>query len=235
MELGNYTLIELLNGCFSFIFVIFSLIIGFMMFYKYFKFKHDVLITTGLCWTFMITAWFRISFNFPLVLLFHVEIPYSVGRVIDSIFIPIAIICWVYTFSTLIYPNHQKILVLIYIIISIIYEIITIYLLFVDPQSVVIIVSTFDSTYGLIPLIYSVFIIITFLITGALFALQSQKSDDPKIRLKGQFLFIAFILFSTASLLDAVLITSILALIIIRITLILSSLIYYLGFHLPEK
>ncbi len=235
MGIQNLTITELLYGSLSFVFVILSLILGLLILSKYFKYKHKSMITTGLTWIFMTSGWWRITLNFPLVILFDVEVPHIVGRIIDSVFIPIAVICWIYTFTTLAYPKYKKSLLIIYSAISVVYEIVIIYLIITDPESVIIIISTFNSKYALYPYIFSIFAIVSFLVTGSLFTRQSLQSDDPKIRLKGKFLIIAFILFTIAAIFDAGVLMDVFTLILIRIILIFSALTYYMGFLLPER
>ena len=226
---------EVLYGSLSFTFVIISLIIGIIILLKYFKYKYQALVTTSLTWILMTSGWWRITINFPLVILFDTEVPHTFGRIIDSVFIPVAIMCWMYTFSTLCYPQYRKHLLSVYLIVCIVYEIILIYLIFTNPESIIIIISPFNSKYTMIPYIFSIFAILTFLVTGALFTRLSLKSEDPKIRLKGKFLLIAFILFTIGAIFDAGVMMDVFTLILVRIILIASAFSYYLGFLLPEK
>jgi hypothetical protein len=80
-----------------------------------------------------------------------------------------------------------------------------------------------------------VFGILTFIITGILFTRNSLKSEDPKLRLKGKFLITAFICFTIGAIFDAGVNMDVLTLVVIRAILITSSILYYMGFLLPDK
>ena len=235
MGIEDLTQVELLYGSFSFIFVVISLIMGLKILIKYFEVKRVEFITIGLAWILMTSGWWRITINFPLVILFDTEVPHIIGIIIDSIFIPIAIICWIYSFCTLVYPNLKKRIMAIYLVICIIYEIGLVILIITDPDQVVTIISTFNSKYNLYPYLFSIFGILTFIITGILFTRKSLQSEDPRIRWKGKFLLAAFILFTIGAIFDAGVRMDVITLIIVRSILITSSILYYMGFLLPNK
>jgi len=123
----------------------------------------------------------------------------------------------------------------IYLIICLIYEIILVYLIITDPDQVVTIISTFNSKYNLYPYLFSIFGILTFNITGILFAKKSLRSEDLKIRWKSKFLLFAFILFTIGAIFDAGIRMDVITLVIVRSILIVSSILYYMGFLLPDK
>lgn len=235
LGIEDLTQVELLYGSFSFIFVVISLIMGLKILIKYFEVKRVEFITIGLAWILMTSGWWRITINFPLVILFDTEVPHIIGIIIDSIFIPIAIICWIYSFCTLVYPNLKKRIMAIYLVICIIYEIGLVILIITDPDQVVTIISTFNSKYNLYPYLFSIFGILTFIITGILFTRKSLQSEDPRIRWKGKFLLAAFILFTIGAIFDAGVRMDVITLIIVRSILITSSILYYMGFLLPNK
>ncbi|MFX0070602.1 MAG: hypothetical protein ACFFAO_05865 [Candidatus Hermodarchaeota archaeon] len=235
MGIEDLTQIELLYGSLSFLFVVISIIMGFKILLKYFEYKRIEFVTLGLTWILMTSGWWRITFNFPLVILFDTEVPHIIGITIDSIFIPIGVLCWMYSFCVLVYPKYMKPIMIIYSIICGIFEILIITFIIINPDLVVIIYSTFNSKYTLIPYIFMIFAILTFLITGLLFTKKSFKSEDPKIRWKGRFLFLAFLLFTIGAIFDSGINMDAFTLVIIRSILILSSISYYLGFLLPDK
>jgi hypothetical protein len=235
LGLADLTQVELLYGSFSFIFVVISIIMGLKILIKYFELKRVEFITIGLAWVFMTSGWWRISLNFPLVILFDTEVPHIIGITIDSIFIPVAILCWMYSFCTLVYPNSLKKVMTIYLLICVIYEIILVYLIITDPDQVVTIISTFNSKYNLYPYLFSIFGILTFIVTGIIFAMKSVKSEDPKIRWKSKFLLLAFILFTIGAIFDAGIRMDVFTLVAVRSILIISSILYYMGFLLPDK
>ncbi len=235
LGLEDLTQVELLYGSFSFIFVVISILMGLKILLKYFEVKRAEFITIGLTWILMTSGWWRITLNFPLVILFDTEVPHIIGITIDSIFIPVALLCWIYAFCVLVYPNSLKKIMVLYLVICVIYEIILVYLIIIDPDQVVTIYSTFNSKYNLYPYLFSIFAIITFIVTGILFARKSFESEDLKIRWKGRFLLMAFLLFTIGAIFDAGIRMDVFTLILVRSILILSSVLYYMGFLLPDK
>ena len=53
-------------------------------------------------------------------------------------------------------------------------------------------------------MLYIPYVLLIFLITGLHFAYVASKSDNPDVRLRAKFLFIAIISFTTGALLDSV-------------------------------
>ena len=73
--------------------------------------------------------------------------------------------------------------------------------------------------------------LIVVLVTGLLFARESLKSDEPTLRLKAQFLRVAFISYFFAGM-------GVMAQIfdfMVSIFLIISAFTFYFGFALPKK
>lgn len=235
MGLADLTQMEILYGSLSFLFVLISLLIGLRILLKYFQYNEKTMITVGLAWIFMTSGWWRITFNFPLVILFDIEMPHLLGIIIDSVFIPIGLLCWIYSFSNLAYPDSKKRIMSVYSGICIIYEVILIILIAIDPDLVINIISTFNSKYRLYPYLFSIFGILSFLVTGVLFTRQSLRSEDPRIHWKGRFLLGAFVLFTLGAVFDAGIMMDVLTLVLIRIVLITSAILYYMGFLLPDK
>ena len=112
-----------------------------------------------------------------------------------SIFLFIGLfLLWMWAFTDLIFKNQQKIIVGIYAIIGIAFDIYLIYYLFIvnDPSIIGELTGVLDTTYNGIAAYYSIFIVLTLLITGILFGHESLKSDNLEIKLKGKLLIIAF-------------------------------------------
>jgi hypothetical protein len=71
-------------------------------------------------------------------------------------------------------------------------------------------------------------------VSGILFGKESLGSENKEIRLKGQFLIAAFIFFFIGALMDAAIPLSPEILVITRIILIVSALLFDIGFFFPE-
>lgn len=71
------------------------------------------------------------------------------------------------------------------------------------------------------------------LILGLSLAITSIRAPNKEIKLKGKILFVAFFTFSLGAILDALL-YSVLGNIIARSIMVISSIIFYIGFILPN-
>ena len=84
--------------------------------------------------------------------------------------------------------------------------------------------------------IVSIFLLAIVLITGVKFALESIKSDDKALKLKGKLLILAFLLFTGGAVLETVFSTELteVTVVLVRILLVSASIMFYLGFILPD-
>ena len=72
-------------------------------------------------------------------------------------------------------------------------------------------------------------------ITGLILALKSLKVDNPAIKMRGKMIFLAIPSFTIGAALDSILgAVNPVLIVFIRIILILSAILFYLGFVLPE-
>ena len=233
---------ETLTGSLSLTIVIISSIIGLKIVSKYFKLKQRQLLLVGLTWILLCEIWWSSAFSFLAALVtgegFTPEIYFTLG----NLFVPIALLMWLTAFTDLlVYKKKQKLILLIAAITGLIYYIIFFYFIFTDVSVIGIMFNAVDARYELFPLIYLISVLLVFFVTGILFARVSMRSDNPEIKLKGKFFFLAVILFTIGAALDglkpflfdnpAILNAT---LIINRIILIISSLAYYSGFLLPR-
>jgi len=235
MGLESLTQLELIQVTFSLIFVVISLIVGFRILLKYFNLKNKIFITVGLTWIFLSSPWWGNAISFFTFMLTEKEIPLFWDLLLGNIFIPFAVILWIYSFSELVYPHLKRKLILIYLIISIPYEIFLIIFFFIDIEIIGKSTARFNTEHNLYPFMYQVFAILTALISGIILARESLKSDDVKIRIKGKFLLIGFVSFTFAATFDAAIPMDPITLAIIRTILISSAIEYYLGFLLPDR
>ncbi|MHA1669226.1 MAG: hypothetical protein ACTSV5_01480 [Promethearchaeota archaeon] len=215
--------------------MIISLIVGTRILLKYFSFNNKELIMVGLAWICLSSPWWSAPFSFLTYFFFGVLWDVHIFFIIGNIFIPVAIICWIYSFAALAYQNLKKILLIVYILICTIFLIFFLIFIVIDIDCIGEFDGTFDARYLSFTRIFQAFAIISALVTGILFALKSMKSSDPKIQWKGRFLLIAFISFSIAAIFDSGFELGIIGVILIRFLLISSAIEYYLGFLLPDR
>ncbi len=226
--------IEILNGTFSLICVVISTIVGIIIASRYLTHKQKILLLVGITWIGVFSPWWPSTISFVLVLVtgkgLTLQLYFLIGLIPGA---PILII-WIYAFSELTYKKYQKILVSIYTIIGIIFEVLLIYFILNDPSVIGELKGLLDVTYKSIALYYAVFIVISVLITGILFGRESLGSENPELRLKGYLLIAAFVSWSIGAILDAALPLNIITLTIARLILISSALEFYCGFLLPK-
>jgi hypothetical protein len=235
MGLADLTDIEILQGTFTLIFCIISIILGLRIFSKYFSLKHKELIYVGLAWALLSSAWWGSSFSFLFIVLFDYKFEPFLYLLIGNIFIPIAIINWMYAIGILMYPESKNKIVAIFIIFGIFYETLLIVFLITNPSLVGVIRGTFYYQPSLIFMILQIVALLITITTGILFSTKSMKSEDLEIKWKSRFLLSGFILFTIGAGIDAVITLTPLLLVIVRLILILAAILYYLGFLLPDR
>ena len=234
MGIEELSELDILHGIFTTLFVVVSLLVGLRILLKYFEHRRNELITVGLAWMTISTPWIGNSLSFLLYITFEYRLELVPYLFMENIFIPLALICWIYSFSTLVYPRLVKKLTILFVLICIPYEIFLIIALIINPEMIGTLEGMFDSHHTIIPNAFRVFGIFVVLITGIIFARTSMKSEDPTVQWKGRFLLIGMVSFTIGALLDAVLTFTPLDLVLVRLLLISSSIEYYLGFFLPD-
>jgi len=228
------TPLEILNGTFSLIFVIVSLIVGLFIASRYLQIKNRTLLLVGITWIGLTTPWLPSTISFIVYLITSTGLTPVIYFTIGNIASPLILVIWILAFTDLRFKNRQKLLVIIYSIIGITYEVYLVYFLVVDPNIIGDLTGIFDVTYKGIVLLFAMFIVINVLVTGVLFGQQSLRSKDSIIRLKGKFLIVAFISWGIGAIMDAALPLNIFTLTIARVILISSAIEFYIGFILPR-
>jgi len=238
-------LVDILQGSFSLIFVVISLIIAFTILSKYFEYKNRLLILVGISWLGISFPWIPDSISFLMNLIVQQSLPVFWYFIIGNVFLPVALLTWLIAYTDMIRKSAQKKVILITVILSIIFEISFFTLLFLDISLIGVInpIRPFTVEFGIFITVYLLIIIAVMLISGVIFAQKSVKSEDREIRLKGKLLRAAFITFTIAAVLDSMLGTifedptdPLLAIfvVVVRILLMLSAIEFYGGFLLPR-
>jgi hypothetical protein len=235
ISISELTELQILNGSMTLVFMILSLIIGFKILLRYYEIKQKEFITVGLSWIFLTSAWWGTSLSFLLILLFNYAFDPITYIYIGNAFVPALVILWPYSVCSLLNYKRKNLILAIFLIISVIYEIFLAIFIVVNPDMI----ATYEGLFYLKPrgigLVYIVLAILTFIVFSLLFILRSFRSEDPKIRLKGKLLLLAVILFTTASVINALIMLTAVTLIVVRILLILGAIFFYFGFLLPQS
>jgi len=238
-------LVDYLQGSFSLIFVIISLIIGITILSKYPKFKSRLYLLVGISWIGVANPWMPDSISFLMNLFVQQSLDIGWYFIIGNCFIPIALIAWLTAFTDMIYRDAQKKVLIVSIVLSIIFEIVFFILFFLDMDLIGVINPSrpFTVEFDIFITVYLLLVILVMVITGVIFAQKSVKLEDREVRLKGKLLRAAFITFTVAAILDSLLgsifenptdpFLSVLV-VVVRILLIFSALEFYGGFLLPK-
>ena len=235
-------ILDFLQGSFSLIFVIISIIIALKILSKYFEYKTRTYIFVSLSWIGVASPWFPDSISFLKILIFNAPLEPEWYFIIGNSLLPVFLLCWLTAYTDLLYKDKQKLILSIFIVIGVIFEIIFFYLLFTDIDEIGVFLRPFQVEFGTLITISFIMFIAILLITGVLFARQSIRSEKPDVSLRGKFLLIAFISFTIGAIFDSA-IGSILEatdpllpffVVIIRLILISSALEFYCGFILPK-
>lgn len=234
MELSQ---IEILQGIFSLIFVAITFIIAIKIMLKYFEKRNRDFILFGLAWIGLSNPWIPDAITFIMILLTGSPLNPALYFIIGFAFFPVLIYCWMVAFASFVYEDKQKYILIMYAIISIIFEIAFFYLLFTDIDQLGVFKTPFQVEFGLMMIIFLIINGIYALVTGLLFSIRSIKIDnDPEINLRGKLLIVAFLSFSIAVIVDTTLGSFDPVWIFFnRILLMFSGVFFYMGFILPER
>jgi hypothetical protein len=228
---------EVLNGIFSIISVIISVIVGLKIASKYFEFKKREFLLVGITGILMSEPWWPSSISFISAITGGPGLTLQEYLFIGNLLVPFSVFIWLIAFTDLLYKDQQKKVLLIWGIAAIIYQIFFFIFLFVEP-SVLADLGGFcmcvDIEYKSFARYFLFAIAAITLITGALFAKESLKSDNPEMKLRGKFLMFAFISWFFGAVMDALLPMSELTVFVFRSILITSSFCFYIGFIMPD-
>ncbi|MHA2394459.1 MAG: hypothetical protein ACXAEX_21175 [Promethearchaeota archaeon] len=238
-------LVDILQGSFSLIFVIISLIIGLTILSKYFEHKNRLFILVGISWIGVANPWMPDSISFLMNLIIQESLQVEWYFIIGNSFIPIALLTWLIAYTDMIRKKSQKKVVILTVVLSVIFEIVFFILFFIDITLIgeISLSRPFTVDFGIFITVYLLIVILAMLVTGINFAQKSVRSEDREIKLKGKLLRGAFITFTIAAILDSLLGTifetptdPLLAImvVLVRILLIISALEFYGGFLLPR-
>jgi len=218
--------------------------LGAIVLAKAIKTKQIIIFMFFLAILFTLSPWYPSGMGYMYWVFTHGEIfSYEFYILLGTVGIPIAIIAWLYVYMGTINPKKRKLVLLIFGMLSIIYEIYIFYnLFFAEGAPVMEALGTFefydnptDIKYHSLVLIFLAGFICTAVITGIHFSLTSMKiKENKELQWKGRFLFIAFLMFGFAATFDAIIPMETFLLVVIRLILMATTVFFYLGFILPK-
>ena len=232
-----------ISGLIALISVSITTFLGLIVLIKYFKTRQFLIFNFFLCIIFTSSPWYPSGLGYLYWIITGEVLLYQAYVLIGTVGIPIAIIAWLNVYMSTLNPKKKKLVLILYGILSIFFELYLFYFLFIAPGAPV------DSLLGVIldptnpmninykgfVLVFLGLSILTACITGIHFAATSMKSEEiPEIRWKGRFLLIAFILFGISAISDAIIEMTPFLLVLMRSFLVIANFFFYLGFILPK-
>lgn len=215
------------------LFVLINLVCGLKIASKYFQTKTLEMLLIGVAWIGLAFLWIADAYKF--IYDFYYDSP-TLGIVLVNLIlvmgiIPLPVVLWVAGFTILldIRKRNRKIIIIVIGVAFIILEILLFSSFLSNPNY-----SSYhySSIYNYI--IYIICLLLV-LITGIIFSVQALKSKRTKIQIKGKLLLLAFILLTIGALIDTIFTyEDFIFNMISRGILIISSVLFYVGFMLPD-
>ena len=225
---------EIVNGTLSLCLVIIYIIVGFFIALKYRKRKDRVYILFGIGYMTIIQSWYPSSISFLLAIFTGKGLPPIQYFIIGTVAIPLCGICLLTAVTDMFLKEKQKLILLIYLFLFIIFEITFFYFIFTDPSQIGELKGPIDVEYKSFVTYFLAFILISILVFGILFGIESIRTEDPEMTLRGKILIIGFCLFVVCAFIDSSIPLNVMMLTLVRIGLILTAIIFYCAFVLPE-
>jgi hypothetical protein len=232
-----------ISGLTALIAVLIGFLLGLIVLIKFFKTKQFLIFNFFLCIIFTLSPWYPSGLGYLYWFITGEFLNYQIYVLIGTVGVPIAILAWLNVYMSTINPKKKKLVLILYGILSIFFELYLFYFLLLAPGAPV------DSLLGIIHdpanpmdmdykgfvLIFLGLSILTACITGFHFAAKSMKKEElPEIRWKGRFLLIGFLFFGISAIFDAIIEMDPILLILMRSILALATFLFYLGFILPR-
>ncbi|TFF96477.1 MAG: hypothetical protein EU547_06405 [Promethearchaeota archaeon] len=236
-------LIFQVSGITALLSICIGFITGSIVLYRAIKTRERIIFSFFLAVVFTLSPWFPSGFGY-LIWLFTQGgfLDQSFYILIGTIAIPVAIIAWLDVYMATIRPQNRKLVLIIFSVLSIIFEIYLFYFLYFSPNApfyeilgiITTAVNPVDIDYKGFVLVYLAIVVISACGTGIHFSYTSLKIEEKAMKWKGRFLFLAFCFFGIAAISDAMIDLGPIFIIIIRLILILANLFFYMGFLLPK-
>ena len=221
-------------GLFSVIIVAFNTFTGLTIASKYFKYKRRIFLLMGFAWVLLACPWWPSSTSFILALMTGNGLPVQQYILIGNVCMPIITVFLAVAYADLKYQKNVKTVAIIMIISIIPFEIYLVYFIIFDVSQLGILHGIVDIEYVGFLRYYMIGQVILGVTIGILIAIGNMRSDDPEVRWKGLFLLLAFLLFPLGALTDAILPLTVITVIIFRCVMVLSSILFYFAFLLPN-
>lgn len=218
--------------------VLFSVTIGIFIATRYFKYGDRNFLYIGFSWIGLNSGWWPTSLSFLTTLILGTPLSDSLYFAVGNIGIPLFAMIWIFAITDLMYQEKKKLILLLYGLFVGIFEALTITSLIIYPFPNLLgkVKGPVDVEYAPFYGLYLIAITFSIVLTGIIFARKSIKSKKKINQLKGKFLIVAFITYFVGAIFDAMFPLSevIALLLIVRVALIISGFLFYLGWIMPN-
>ena len=227
---------NIVSAIFSLILIIVIILIGLIISLHYFRTKRRTFLLMGMAWVLLSMLWWSSVINVFLLIIN----PDGIGLTGEWYFfftgvsLPICFFFFVTALTDLTFNKYQRYFQLLVIIIGVIYYVVSFSLIFTQPRLIIIKDDAFGVKNSLLSSSFLIFFIIMVLFLGITFAVQSMKSENHVVRVKGTLLLIALILFPIGGFLDFIPTNIDFLDFLDRVLIILSAIIFYFGFIMPD-
>jgi len=235
MGLEGLTELQIFSGFIGLVSMAITFILAIKIISKYLTYKRIEFLAIGLMMIFITSSWWGATLAFVLYVFFNTELSYVLYIFMSFGFMWVASLLWMYAFSYLVYPKSKMKITSIFLVISILYMILFIIFLTTNPSLIATRVGRFDTENGSYTLIFSLFNLTVSIITNIIFLKHCLRSDDPKIQWRGKLIFISLILFTIGAIFDSAATINPISLFIVRLILVLSSILGYIGWIMPDR
>ena len=169
------TPLDILNGSMSIVQVIINVIVGLMLISKYKKYKSRPLLFMGISMILLSEVWFTHGLALILILTTGSGLSPEMFFLCAFTLIPWATLAWMVVITELMYKDKQKLILSIYAIFGVIYNLIFFYLLFTNITLIGQLENPIDPHTGTFITVFLLIILINVFITGFLFFYKSDK------------------------------------------------------------
>ena len=226
-ELTKY---EMTTGIILFIVMILQFGLSVVLLAKYSSTKDKRVLYFSLFMAFGTLAFLSISINFINILVTGNSIGAFPYLLIAFGIAPISVLFWMILMTELMYQNKRKIILGLFLIYWIVVRIMFFYLLFTDIDSLATNIWIGGLQQGIFLRVVQVIRLLIILIFGILFFLQSHKSENKEVRLKGTLFLLGILVLVGGMLLYSITTNPI----FILIFMIPALLFFYGSLTMPE-
>ena len=220
----------IINGIFSLLLVIVFIVVGIKLALQYRKRKEKIYLLTGIAWIGISEPWWPSSVSFLVALFNGTGINVELYLILNNAFLPIFLTLWLIVICKLMNIKKRNLIIFLNAIISTVLEIVMIYYLFTNPPIVGTKLTPVDIDFGPIAAIFLLYIMVIFFFSAFSFAIKTIQLEDPETKIRGKFLLIAFILYFIGAVLELIITFP-----QNRIIVLVSAVIFYIGFIMPES